>query len=625
MKKIQLNVDEFYDLKDDKFSKNENYKNLIYIYLESFDNKYFNEDVFPDLLPKLKNLKKNAFSAEDVYMPWGTGWTIAGMVASQCGIPLQVSGRSGNSLGKLNEFLPNAECMGDVLKRSGFQNHFFGGADLDFAGKGDFYKNHGFDDVYGLAELTDRSKEKSSWGIYDDDLFKIIKEDFHLIKSKSPYSLFMLNVDTHHPEGIVSPSCKDKFYKDGGIKVLNAVHCTDAMVSELIEFFRAKDPDAIIVVASDHLAMPNDAKKLLEGDDRRNTFMVLGTGINPEVFSEKMTTFDAGATVLGFLGFDVPGLGWGRNVNNSSSLLSEYKNINYFNSAVSNMKDFHFSFQGDNAFNGFLYAGGVARFSGRELTPPISVGVGKTGEINNLFINERGLVINEVLENYESLDENVILIDECKFFGKLSERRNYKNGFCYIVSTKEAGGIFGYADNGVEVDLNFKVSSDNKFYFSLLESIDSIKYGEAVVETIKSNHFFDKKIEVDVSAGFLSPSYFFYDGEKYNLSRGLTFYYANFFGQIKKIEHKDFCSENESSEVGVELNKILNDEGFFSGNLFYFVDDSAFCDQIKFDEYASRLPFQLKDLAFREPAFGRFRNANEEFFRGNGKERIVLK
>lgn len=62
--------------------------NLVYIYGESLERTYFDNDAFPDLTPELGALKNEGLDFSHTAQLPGTDYTIAGMVASQCGIPL---------------------------------------------------------------------------------------------------------------------------------------------------------------------------------------------------------------------------------------------------------------------------------------------------------------------------------------------------------------------------------------------------------------------------------------------------------------------------------------------------------------------------------------------------------
>ncbi|MCL9685630.1 hypothetical protein [Legionella maioricensis] len=66
-------------------------QSLIWIYVESLETTYSNEKIFGrDLLARLNALKIGQISFSQFEQVTGTEWTIAGLVASQCGIPLKL-------------------------------------------------------------------------------------------------------------------------------------------------------------------------------------------------------------------------------------------------------------------------------------------------------------------------------------------------------------------------------------------------------------------------------------------------------------------------------------------------------------------------------------------------------
>lgn len=96
----------------------------------------------------------------------GTDYTIAGMVASQCGIPL-FAPFEGNASASMSSFFPQNICLGDILKNSGYENYFMQGANLRFAGKDVFLRSHGFDHLYGSEELKTTVADpayRNDWG-----------------------------------------------------------------------------------------------------------------------------------------------------------------------------------------------------------------------------------------------------------------------------------------------------------------------------------------------------------------------------------------------------------------------------------------------------------------------------
>jgi len=299
-------------------------KSLIYLYLESLERTYFNEAIFPGLVPNLKRLEAAGLSFAHVKETPYTNWTIAGMVASQCGVPLLLpesdygqEAHYGNAMGGISAFMPNANCMGDLLKTADYQLRYLGGASLKFAGKGNFYLTHGFDETIGIDELADQMTGQectNAWGLCDDELFQLAER--HLLELQAgpdPYALVMLTLDTHAPRGMKSRSCGPLQYGDGDNPILNAVHCTDLLVGQLVDRLTAKGylRNAVLVVASDHLSNRNTATELMNRGWRQNLFFALGADITAKRIQVNVEKVDLAPVVLNLLGYDVPRLGFG--------------------------------------------------------------------------------------------------------------------------------------------------------------------------------------------------------------------------------------------------------------------------------------------------------------------------
>ncbi|VTT35149.1 phosphoglycerol transferase I [Klebsiella pneumoniae] len=308
--------------------------NLVYIYAESLERTYFDERAFPKLAPELNEIKNNALDFSNTEQLPGTEYTIAGMVASQCGIPL-FAPFDGNASSSLSTFYPQNVCLGDILKSSGYQNYFYQGASLSFAGKDLFLSSHGFDHMYGFKELAGVVKDpkyRNDWGWYDDTVLEVVFDKYlELAQKNQPFSLFALTVDTHHPDGFISRSCQRKSYPFDGKenKSFAAVACGQEHIARLIEKIRATPyfKNTIIVVSSDHLAMNNTAYKYLNQHDRRDLFFMLrGDDVSSKVISLKRNTLDNGATVLDAMGGD-NFIGLGRSSLSSTSLSATYLNI----------------------------------------------------------------------------------------------------------------------------------------------------------------------------------------------------------------------------------------------------------------------------------------------------------
>jgi len=291
-------------------------KNIVYLYLESFEKAYLDERQYPGLAPNLAKLSQGADRYTNIYGLVSAAWTMGGKVASQCGIPLITPLGTGNNMAKIDAFLPAALCIGDVLSRAGYNLEYFGGAKKEFAGKNKLYGKHGFSSVKGLDELVRPGENSWSWGRSDEKTLLDVYERYdELQRHKQPFGIYSLTLDTHGPDGHVPDVCKGLKYGDGSNPMLNAVHCNDLIVSEFIRKVRSH-PDfenTVLVVASDH-PLGGD----LYDNDRRNLFLVFTDTSAPKQYARGGTPFDVGPTVLGYLSDKkIKGFGLGRDLRNS--------------------------------------------------------------------------------------------------------------------------------------------------------------------------------------------------------------------------------------------------------------------------------------------------------------------
>lgn len=323
-----------------------NNKNLILIYVESLEKNYSNTSLFDrNLLEPLDKIEGVEFE-KFAQMP-GTGWTIAGMVSSQCGIPLKpLILADGNSTGELvKDFLPNATCLGDTLSQLGYENVFIGGASLSFSGKENFLITHGYTRVMGKKEWVSTGKykedEMSQWGLHDDSLMKEARVELdRLFKTKKLFNLTILTLDTHFPKGFISETCSNK----GVSSFEDIVDCSVKEVSDFINYAKAKGylKNTNIVVLGDHLSMPNPVYKKLIKVERQ----IYSKWISEEACSvnrAEIIHFDIAPTILEFIGVKVIGDRYGLGYSGlfqSSDLPSKNRNETYIEN-LSKRSDFY--------------------------------------------------------------------------------------------------------------------------------------------------------------------------------------------------------------------------------------------------------------------------------------------
>ena len=309
--------------------------NLVYIFAESFELTYFDEKLFPRLITHLRKIKNHSIEFTDVKQVVATGWTIGGITATQCAIPL-FSSSEGDSMGGSDKYLSGAICLGDVLSKEGYYQVFMQGSSIKFSGIDKFFETHGYNEMHGREELRDRLEDKTyldGWGLYDDSTFDMAYKKFEdLSNSNRPFSLSVMTIDTHHPKGRISKTCKEAGikYGNGENSILNAVKCSDYLISNLIEKIKKSKhgKNTIIALTSDHLAMQNRASSILNRGDRRDFVMLIDPrdGGKHIIVNKPMLMFDQASMILNKLGVKTD-LGLGRDILHKDSLATKFEDI----------------------------------------------------------------------------------------------------------------------------------------------------------------------------------------------------------------------------------------------------------------------------------------------------------
>lgn len=455
--------------------------NLVYIYGESLERTYFDEQTFPGLTTELGRHKDASIDFTATRQVPGTGYTIAGMVASQCGIPL-FAPFDGNASSALSTFYPENVCLGDVLKAAGYQNYFYQGAELAFAGKGTFLTSHGFDYLYGYNELRSTvadPKYKNDWGWYDDTLLdEVFKKFVELSKEGKPFSLFALTVDTHHPDGFISRGCtkKEYFYNKKENRSLSAVACSQQLLAAFIDKIKASGyyDNTIIVVSSDHLAMNNTAYDILTKKNRKDLFFVMD-GRNPqtELNNVKRSTIDNGATVLDIMGGD-NFIGLGRSGMSSTSLATQFMNIDEkidgWKPAVIKQWGFPNSISKyvvDNKANTFT-------FSGMAIKAPFILKV-TPNKIEPMFDVYLSTPLKKQLASL-AVSDNFVWVDKCYEMGRVwSPELSLNTALCVASGNLGSKPVIVQASGGVykgSVDFSKESGGSQQTYQDTLKTLN---------------------------------------------------------------------------------------------------------------------------------------------------------
>ena len=289
-------------------------KNLVLIYLESFENSFANKDIFGEnLIVKLNKEKHNGKSFKTFKENFYTNWTIAGIVSSQCGLPLKPisilntkeKGKHQKHIFGLKTFLPKAICLGDILKKNEYKNIFVNAVSLDFVGTGLFFKNHGYDEVYGknIFKKLSIPFEPGSWGDSPHDSFLLEFSKKRLLELKKKNELFNLTIlttDTHAPFGYLDSKCLKT-----GKNLNDSIKCTSENISLFINFLKKEFPDNLdIVIMGDHLFPGNKELDVKLKKYPRNIFNMFISKNNFELKRNNVNHYDFYPTILNFMGFE---------------------------------------------------------------------------------------------------------------------------------------------------------------------------------------------------------------------------------------------------------------------------------------------------------------------------------
>ncbi|UBH04687.1 hypothetical protein K8P10_000198 [Leucobacter sp. Psy1] len=237
-------------------------RNLILVYLESVEDAMADDGTFEeDMLAPLAAATTDWERIDALTQAPGGGWTMAGVVATQCGIPLrsataatgsQILNRVGEEPGR---YLPGAVCLGDVLQEHGYRSIFLGGANATFAAKDRFLREHGYDEVRDLRTWREQGEPASAmrddWGLGDRRLLELAADEAaELHREGAPFNLTVLTLDTHEPA--VAPEGCDMRAAE---PMTDITRCSMEAVAGFVASLDAEGilEDTTVVVMGDHL------------------------------------------------------------------------------------------------------------------------------------------------------------------------------------------------------------------------------------------------------------------------------------------------------------------------------------------------------------------------------------
>ena len=334
-------IDENYvNPRDVKLEFPERKRNLIYLYLESTEVTFADEDTGgafkENVIPELTKLamENEDFSGEDNklnggYSMPGSTWTMGALFAETSGLPLKIS-IDKNAMDSQSSFFPDIVTLGDILHKEGYTQEFLLGSVGYFGGRKLYFKSHGDYAIKDYSYWKNRHKFDPSywvnWGFEDRKLYEYAKEELtELSGKKEPFNLTLLTVDTHFPDGYVCEICKDSFDD----QYANVYNCASRQVKEFVDWCRTQDwfEDTTIVISGDHPTMDHDFCTSVPAEYERTVYTAyINSSVKPKLNKRRdYTTFDDFPTTLASMGVKIEGdrLGLGTNLFSDLETLSE--------------------------------------------------------------------------------------------------------------------------------------------------------------------------------------------------------------------------------------------------------------------------------------------------------------
>jgi phosphoglycerol transferase len=327
-------------------------RNLIVIFIESLETGFltredggaFSERLMPEI-EKLARENINFSASAEIgggHQLNGTSWTIAGIAAQYSGVPLNL-GFDGNSYGSfINEFLPGAFCIGDILRESGYTSYFFLGSDIEFGGRDKYFTTHKNTVIYDYKYFVDNGYIPKDyhewWGIEDRKLYTFAKEKIPEITGEEPFFITLLTADTHPSEMYLDTQAADIFNS----RHKNVLFDMDSQLFDFLQWLKLQPfyENTTVAVLGDHLYMesdifPHDFSAYIPGRFPLNIF--INSSLSEEHTKNRLFShFDMFPALVDSIGgiYDAPGLGLGRSMNKGEPTLLESLSVDTVNDTL---------------------------------------------------------------------------------------------------------------------------------------------------------------------------------------------------------------------------------------------------------------------------------------------------
>lgn len=291
--------------------------NVVVIILESFSKEFFgvfNKDKagYKGYTPFLDSLVQHSKTFK--YSFANGRKSIDGLPSVMASIP---------SLGVPYVLTPFANnrinSLGNLLRDKGYHTSFFHGAPNGSMGFNAFTNLAGFEHYYGKDEYGNNADFDGMWGIWDDKFFSFYADKLN--EFPQPFMSAIFSVSSHHP--FVVPDEFEEKFKGGDEPILKCIEYTDYALRKFFEKASTMPwyKNTLFVITADHVS-----SNIIFPESRttRGLFSVPVIFFKPDNSLAEMNTsiaqqIDIMPSVLGYLNFDKPYVGFGRNVFDSAA------------------------------------------------------------------------------------------------------------------------------------------------------------------------------------------------------------------------------------------------------------------------------------------------------------------
>ena len=289
--------------------------NIVMLFMESF--RAFDIGAYGStagLTPNFDRLSKDGWLWENFY---ANGMqTPRGALAALCSIlPRMADPEMGKqAIGRSDPNFP-LKGLAEILKEQGYRTEYYHNGSLTFDNKEAFFRNLGFDHIYGMKALDPQRKYDygGKWG-YGDVIFAgQLAERLNKYESDEPLFLTAFTVTTHHPWRVPDPKLKIVPETGGQYpKYQNCIYYSDYAIGTLFKKLNKKviDNTIFIILADTATPMGEHHKnftlmKYLYEENYRIPFLVYAPGYirQGRRFMEVASQVDIAPTLLDMLQF----------------------------------------------------------------------------------------------------------------------------------------------------------------------------------------------------------------------------------------------------------------------------------------------------------------------------------